>query len=110
MQQIPLYHRLDGNMQLAQKLIQRFSTSLPILIVRLTLALKVEDIPRARSQIAMLKEVASALAAQEIINELNALEAHIDDSLTTPTPGCVYYCVEHIATTFNQHIEACRPA
>ena len=106
MQDLELYQRLDGNRELAEKLIARFATSLPILIVRLTLALKTGDTLRTSSQITMLKEVAGALSAPHILGHLTQLEAHLQEPSSVPAKECIGR-VEHIATEFSRHLQAC---
>ncbi|QPG05598.1 hypothetical protein IT774_16180 [Salinimonas marina] len=106
MQDLELYQRLDGNKELAEKLIARFATSLPILIVRLTLALKNQDSLRAGSQLTMLKEVASALSAPHILRALTELETQLQGTSCVPSQDCISR-VEHIAADFSRHLHAC---
>lgn len=96
---LELYRRLGGDVALVERLIKRFSTSLPILIVRLTLAIKGQDRLRASTQIKMLKEVASALSAQQIFDDLHQLESSLVTAQDCALPTAIKD-VEAIAQAF----------
>ena len=101
---LELYRRLGGDVALVERLIKRFSTSLPILIVRLTLAIKGQDRLRASTQIKMLKEVASALSAQQIFDDLHRLEGCLATAQDCALPKAIKD-VEAIAQAFIAYMQ-----
>ncbi len=101
---LELYRRLGGDVALVERLIKRFSTSLPILIVRLTLAIRGQDRLRASTQIKMLKEVASALSAQQIFDDLHQLEGSLATAQDCALPSAIKD-VEAIAQAFMAYMQ-----
>ncbi|AXR04983.1 hypothetical protein [Salinimonas sediminis] len=108
-QHLKLYRRLGGNAVLVEKLVTRFSTSLPILIVRLTQAVRCRDAQRASTQIKMLKEVACALSAHPIINDLTQLEGFLAHQPPAQWHTCIGN-IETIARAFTDCISQYFPA
>ena len=81
-----LSRRLGGDSTLVRKLLCRFSANLPILIVRLSLAIKSNDASRAKSQITMLEEVAKSIGAADLEDQLSMLRVQLAD-LPAENPG-----------------------
>ena len=99
-----LSRRLGGDSTLVRKLLCRFSANLPILIVRLSLAIKSNDASRAKSQITMLEEVAKSIGAADLEDQLSMLRVQLAD-LPAGNPGPLQTDVETIAVNFRQHLE-----
>ena len=99
-----LSRRLGGDSTLVRKLLCRFSANLPILIVRLSLAIKSRDVSRAKSQITMLEEVAKSIGAADLEAQLSILREQLAD-LPTENPGALQTNVETIAVNFRQHLQ-----
>ena len=99
-----LSRRLGGDSTLVRKLLCRFSANLPILIVRLSLAIKSNDASRAKSQITMFEEVAKSIGAADLEDQLSMLRVQLAD-LPAENPGLLQTDVETIAVNFRQHLE-----
>ncbi len=99
-----LSKRLGGDSTLVRKLLCRFSANLPILIVRLSLAIKSNDASRARSQITMLEEVAKAIGARELEVQLSMLRTKLLD-IPAENDKMLQAQVETIAESFREHLQ-----
>ncbi|MBD3585723.1 hypothetical protein HHX48_08260 [Salinimonas sp. HHU 13199] len=99
-----LSRRLGGDTMLVRKLLSRFSANLPILIVRLSLAIKSNDVSRARSQITMLEEVAKAISASDLEVQLSVLGAKLTETPSDNSKALQAY-VETIFENFREHLQ-----
>lgn len=99
-----LSKRLGGDSTLVRKLLCRFSANLPILIVRLSLAIKSNDASRARSQITMLEEVAKAIGARDLEVQLSMLRTKLLD-IPAENDKMLQAQVETIAESFREQLQ-----